>query len=314
MDERLLACLPDALLGAEMRIERVNQGMSGAGVYRVFANGRSYVLKVARDDEAPEDWRRMTQVLTAAGKAGVGPEVVHANETTKSVVMTFIEGDSFLPTYFNPATAPKAFEDLAGTLRTIHAIPLQPGWTPKDAPVAMGYVLKGLQGNGGVPKFAEEVFERIKSSRLPPPDRPLTLCHNDLNPSNLIFANGRLMLLDWDQARPNEPFYDVAAVSLFLRMSDEQCLALLSAYERKPVASLPERFRYHRRVVAGFCGTIFLHLARLGGAPGNIDQTAQDTDSLSEAYGKLRNKLLDLSKPEDRWRFGLSFLKESLAI
>lgn len=70
MDDDLRACLPEALRGGATRIERIAPGMSGAGVYRVDAEGKTYVLKIAGGREPFDDWKRATQVLAAAGRAG----------------------------------------------------------------------------------------------------------------------------------------------------------------------------------------------------------------------------------------------------
>lgn len=75
MDDDLRACLPEALRGGATRIERIAPGMSGAGVYRVDAEGKTYVLKIAGGREPFDDWKRATQVLAAAGRAGVAPVI-----------------------------------------------------------------------------------------------------------------------------------------------------------------------------------------------------------------------------------------------
>jgi len=92
--------------------------------------------------------------------------------------------------------------------------------------------------------------------------------HNDMNPSNLVFDGERLLLLDWDMAGPNDPFYDLAAVAMFLRMDDPTASALIAAYDAAPPAALPDGFVYARRLVAALCATIFLHLARHAGHAG----------------------------------------------
>jgi aminoglycoside phosphotransferase (APT) family kinase protein len=314
VDSDLRACLPEALRGAATRIERIAPGMSGAGVYRVDAEGKTYVLKIAGGLEPFDDWKRATQVLAAAGRAGVAPGVVHVDESRTAVVMEFIQGEPFMPAYFSPDRRRQTLDQLADTLRRVHAIPVAPEWARKDTLAAMGYILAGLQQGGGVPAFAAEAIRRIQAQTPPPWDRPLVLSHNDLNPTNLVFAGGRLMLIDWDQARPNEPYYDLAGAALFLRMDDAHCLALLSAYEQRPVTVLPERFQFNRRLAAGFCGLVFLHLARAGGGQGPTGQTLEQTPSLAEAFGQVRERKFNLSQAEDRWSFGLAFLKESLAL
>jgi hypothetical protein len=97
------------------------------------------------------------------------------------------------------------------------------------------------------------------------------------------------MLIDWDNAGPNDALYDLAAIAVFLRMDDDTCLRLIAAHDDAPVAVLPARFAYSRRMVAVLCGATFLHLARLAGHAGAVGgETLEATPGLSEFYQRLR--------------------------
>ena len=80
----------------------------------------------------------------------------------------------------------------------------------------------------------------------PPSEGPPVTSHNDVNPTNLVWDGERLLLIDWDAAGPNDPFYDLAAVAVFLRMDDETSKALLAAHDGAMPATLPARFAYDR--------------------------------------------------------------------
>jgi Phosphotransferase enzyme family len=112
-----------------------------------------------------------------------------------------------------------------------------------------------------VPSFVRTEIDQVLAETPPPRQRPLVTSHNDTNPSNLVFDGERLLLLDWDMAGPNDPFYDLAAVAMFLRMDDPTASALIAAYDAATPAALPDGFVYARRLVAALCATIFLHLA-----------------------------------------------------
>ena len=141
------------------------------------------------------------------------------------------------------------------------------------------------------------------------------LSHNDVNPTNLVYDGEGLLLLDWDTAGPNDPLYDPAAISVFLRMDEPSCRSLLSAYEARTLSSLPERFGYNRRLVAALCGAVFLHLARHSGHPGaSGGETLDSTLSLGDLYQQFRSGALSMATDEGKWRFGLALLKESLQL
>jgi hypothetical protein len=55
---QLDACLPEHLRAPSTTIARITRGLSNAGVYRVEAGGKAYVLKVTAETEPLEAWRR----------------------------------------------------------------------------------------------------------------------------------------------------------------------------------------------------------------------------------------------------------------
>ena len=83
-------CLPASLRGGETTITRVVAGLSGAGVYRVEAAGRAFVLKVAAATESIEEWRRRAGIQERAAQAGLAPAIVHIDETRRAVVSAFV--------------------------------------------------------------------------------------------------------------------------------------------------------------------------------------------------------------------------------
>jgi hypothetical protein len=126
--------------------------------------------------------------------------------------------------------------------------------------------------------------------------------------SNLVFDGERLVLLDWDMAGPNDPFYDLAAVAMFLRMDDPTASALIAAYDAAPPAALPDGFVYARRFVAALCATIFLHLARHAGHAGG-DIPADRAPTLLDVHGLMGIGALAPNTAEGAWAFALALVR-----
>ena len=155
---------------------------------------------------------------------------------------------------------------LGHAIRRVHELPLPPGSEATGSVAFLARIWSGLAGFV-VPGFVGEAVERMLAEPVPGCDRPSVLSHNDLNPSNLAYDGERLVLLDWDVAGPNDAFYDLAAVAVFLRMDDATSAQLIAAYDDAPVAALPPRFAYDRRLIAAMCGAIFVDLAPAAGPP-----------------------------------------------
>lgn len=311
--------MPAPLRGPDTRFTRVAAGLSGAGVYRVEAQGRSFVLKLAGTAAEPSaNWQRRCQTQALAAQAGLAPRIVHVDESRRAVLSEFVVDRSF-PMYFSdPRTREAAIAKLGSMLRRLHGLPLPPDAEAKLPRDALSEIWLGLsQGSkrAAPPTFAVDAVQRVLAETPPASDRPLVLSHNDVNPTNLVYDGEGLLLLDWDTAGPNDPLYDPAAISVFLRMDEPSCISLLTAYEGRALSSLPGRFAYNRRLVAALCGAVFLHLARHAGHPGaSAGETLEATLSLGDLYQQLRSGALSMATAVGKWRFGLALLKESLQL
>ncbi|MDB4875303.1 MAG: hypothetical protein JWM41_1749 [Gemmatimonadetes bacterium] len=311
----LEACLPADLRARSTAITKIAAGLSGAGVYRVEADGEVFVLKITAEDELLATWRRKRDIQQFAAAAGLAPRVVHVDESRRAVLSAFVADQSFMAQYGNPATHGAALTLLGRTIRRAHDLPLPLDTDRADPREHLTRVWSGPGSTIPRPSFAADAVARALAEEVPACDRALVLSHNDVNPSNLVYDGEHLLLLDWDTAGANHPWYDLAAISVFLRMDEGTCQRLLSAYEGSPVETLPPLFAYDRRLVAVLCGAAFLGVAQQFGHTGATgSETLAETLSLRDFYQQLRAGALSVGTAEGQWSFGLSLIKESFAM
>jgi aminoglycoside phosphotransferase len=308
------ACLPPELSGPATTITKIAAGLSGAGVYRVEADGQAYVLKISDETQPLADWRRGVHIRHLAANAGLTPRVAHVDEARRAVLSAFVVDRSFPMFYRTPGTHEAALALLGQTLRRVHELPLPADAEAKDARELLSTTWSGLTSGFPLPAFVGDTVRRVLAEEPPASERPVVLSHNDVNPSNLVYDGENLLLHDWETAGPNDPFYDLAAVSVFLRMDEATCRKLLAAHDGAPVSRLPARFTYDRRLVAALCGAMFIHLARQQGHAGATgEETLESTLSLGEFYQRLMSGAVSVAAPEGQWLFGLALVKEGAA-
>jgi hypothetical protein len=304
-------CLPADLRGPATTITPITMGLSGAGVYRVEAAGEGFVLKIAGEGAPLADWRRKLHVQQLAANAGVAPRVVHVDEGRRAVVSVFAGGVPFPARYGDPRTRGAALARLGQTIRRVHGLPLPADAEPADPRALLAGTWTGLAADFPLPMFVGAAVGRVLAEDEPAPDRAPVLSHNDVNPGNLVYHGENLLLVDWDVAGPNDPSYDLAAISVFLRMDQAACQSLLVAYDGEPVSTVPARFAYSRRLVAALCGATFLNLARRSGHPGATGgETLDSTPGLGDFYQRMRAGSVSMATGDGLWGFGLALVKE----
>jgi len=306
------AALPEHLRGPATTITKIAAGLSGAGVYRVEANAELFVLKVSAASEPFADWRRRLRVQQLAADAALAPRIVHVDESHRAVVSAFVVDRSFPLFYRDPATHDAAFAELARTIRRVHQLPLPADAAPSDSRAFLASLWSGLR-DFAVPAFVADAVERVLAI-APERDRPLVVSHNDVNPSNLVYDGEKILLLDWDAAGLNDPYFDLAAVSIFLRMDADTCAKLIAAHDDAPVAALPSAFVHMRRLIGALLCTMAMSLARQSGHRGVTEPASLDAaPSLADFYQRMRTGGASLATAEGRWEFALALFKESTA-
>lgn len=307
----LETCLPPKFRGPGTTIARVGAGLSSAGVYRVEAGGKVYVLKIKDAAEPLAEWRGRLYFHRLAAEAGLAPGIVHVDEVRRAVVSEFVVDRSFPGFYHNPATRGAALTLLGRTLRGVHALPLPADVVAGDPRKDLALVWADLAGDS-VPAFVADAVRRVLDAAAPASGRAPVASHNDVNPSNLLFDGERLLLADWEAAGVNDPFYDLAAIAVFLRMDEATCAQLLAAHDDAPVTALPASFIDQQRLVAILCGATLLRLARRRGHPGaSSSETLDSTPALGDFYQRLRSGAINLATPEGQCAFGLTLAKTS---
>jgi aminoglycoside phosphotransferase (APT) family kinase protein len=272
-------------------------------------------LKISKSDELIDAWRARLEILRLAADAGVAPRLIHTDEARRAVLSVFVSGKPFVAAYGDPRTRVAAVVDLGRTLRRVHDLPVPASADSREPREVLAAIWSGLSATAGIPAFVGDAVRRVLDETPPRSGRDAVLSHNDVNPGNLVYDEEKLLLVDWDAAGRNDPYYDLAAIALFHRMDDDTCHRLLSAHDGEPVAEIPAFFAYTRRLIAVLSAVTGMHLSngRVPARSGAIE-TLESTLSLGEFYQKLRAGEVRLDSPDGGRAFGLALIKESFAL
>jgi thiamine kinase-like enzyme len=89
------------------------------------------------------------------------------------------------------------------------------------------------------------------------------VCHNDLVAANCFVIEQQAQFIDWEYARRHNPWFDLAAIVVYLRLDDRQANWFLQHYRGDWSACKDEPI-YHAAQCALLWGDILWHLARFG--------------------------------------------------
>ena len=191
-----------------------------------------------------------------AGKDGLGPPPgrrVPGDADAGVVIMPFLETVPLTEFPGGPAAVASAAADLLVDLHQLAPFP-----TFGDHLFDVGGMLTALRFSGRVRSDQlsahQEMFEEIRAV-YPWDPSTFVSTHNDVNPANLLYDGNRLWLIDWESAKRNDPFIDIAQACVALAPTAElEDLVLRRVLSSPPDDLVRARLLLAKQLVRLFTG------------------------------------------------------------
>jgi thiamine kinase-like enzyme len=230
IDEHYAAMVvKDALsLPGAVTAQKLTGGKSSeVQLFVATANSKKYVVRIIKRNP-PEDREDEIYNSRVAADEGYGPQIYYANHSQGIVIMEYLSGQKVT---YQDLQSDQTYITLARLLQKIHH----------------GKALSGREYNGykrvsdairtHKPKYndyvpltrVEQVLSICYQALLPHLTK--TSCHNDLHGGNWIFLGNEYKAIDYEDAGPNDPYFDVANAAIEV---DVATMALEASAYNKP--------------------------------------------------------------------------------
>lgn len=212
----------------EISLRPLTAGWSRAKLYQLNAADKQYALRL-QNLAKPQ---RLTEcyIVERASEAGITPHVHHIDWQRGVILMDFINGGETIR--FDQACQLENIRTLAAAVRTAHTIPKAPYSMDRLIHKIRKYysAIKGWDLIDSEMKAAMETVEELYAD-LDAQNHPCCMIHGDLHVKNIFLsASGKILLIDWEETRFDDPFFDLAYSSCTLNFDAKQQDAYLEAY------------------------------------------------------------------------------------
>ena len=175
------------------------------------------------------DARAAVETQSAAAKVGVAPLVQAFLWPDGHFISDFVDGETLHP---NSIRDQRLAPDIAKTLHRLHQV--QGSFREFSIFADIKTFLKGAReiGNPEPPDLNDflHIAARMEETFIRTP-APRALCHNDLVPQNLMRAQGRLLLVDFDYAGVGWIAADLAGMTSQAQMTRQETAEFLTLYD-----------------------------------------------------------------------------------
>jgi aminoglycoside phosphotransferase (APT) family kinase protein len=289
-------------------LEPMKLGMSSAHVHRIVVAGRPYLLRIMMRPEAVNDPVRHFTCLRIAAAAGLAPAVHHTDAAAGLSITDFVGGKP-LAAMERPRAA--LIEDLGAMVRRLQAAPPFP--TFQHYLDGVDQLITQARAARVLPAAVDEVFERYAAIPAAYPRDPSDLvpCHNDLNPTNVMWDGHRSWFVDWEVSSNNDRYVDPAYVcnQFGLNPLEEQRF-LRVVFAGAPTSHQLARVHLMRQTCQMFFAAILIRVAHTAQPALRVSADAPAARPL----GELRREMLQLlAKPAGQMELARALLDDVLA-
>jgi thiamine kinase-like enzyme len=213
--------------GENVDIRPLSGGITNRNFVASTAHG-DYVVRIPgeRTSLLGIDRAYEAEAAQRAAELGIGPAVLGMLEAVGTLVTELVEGHHLEPTPFG-----ERLDDVVDLIHRFHdsgplggSFPIHRivEWHARDASA------HGVMAPPAYERLHQQ-SRRIESAfgKAPMPTVP---CHNDLLPGNVLFADDRVWLLDFEYAGMNDVFFDLGNLSVNSELNHEADERLLTLY------------------------------------------------------------------------------------
>lgn len=226
--DQLVGIIPDI---SRMKVTAFEEGFSNQ-VYRLEWDGKpQLVLRVPSLDAVAfaVDREAEMQVIHLAVEAKLSPDILWENNHGV-FVSRFVSARSFA---WDVVHEDRAIERIAASLAKTHQLPkIEKQFSIYQ--IITHYLAQIAVFLNERPELKEEhaylsqVFAALDKVI---PNTDSVLCHNDLNPKNILMDDRALWLIDWEYAGVGDPLFDLAVVARAHNLDDRQRRLLIQHYQ-----------------------------------------------------------------------------------
>lgn len=266
-------------------------GFSGSEVYLI---NDKFVLKQLKFYN-----RSTITIQKQAAKLGIAPNIVYESPKDRVILMKFLN---------NAAPVPRdqyTVQRIANFLKILHQIHPKKAMIDIDIFKKLKNTFEFLQHENLSQEILNKIIKILESKKNKYYKH--TICHNDLNPNNLLFENSKVIAVDWDTAGLNDYYYDLGTIAMwYINIPDVEKKLLQQYLGRMPKKRELEHLNVMRKIAMVIAGG---SLIKSGIQMGCMAKPNMPNDLLPDFLRKIGMGEVNLDSGKELYKFGLIILK-----
>lgn len=191
----------------------------------------AYVLRI-KDIGMSVEIDKELYAMKEGMKAGISPKIFYITKDKKGILMEYIRGE-----HLCGETGREKIRELAKTLRLLHSTKKNP-YVHETINETTLKVYEKIRDDDCIKDEVKEAINLMETytEQVELESVQKVNIHGDLNARNILSTHDKIILIDWEYAGWEIPFFDLSYLSLRLCYNQDEETQLLNYYlEREPL-------------------------------------------------------------------------------
>lgn len=178
--------------------------------YLINYYNNKYVLKIPNGNK--KDYSLEKEILSLASEKSICPKVLYHNLNSGILITKYLNNSEVL---IDTAYNDTFIKELGKTLRIFHSLSCKKFFNPfEDIRLNINYLIeKNYKFTVNTNNLLKKLHYIESKYKITP---HIGLCHNDLNPSNILFYNEKVYLIDFEYSAMGDIFFDLGMYAWLL--------------------------------------------------------------------------------------------------
>jgi thiamine kinase-like enzyme len=221
-----------------------NQGLCNKN-YFIKTTKNNYILRYFLQN-GQENINRKVEfyIQNKAFKKNIASKALYLEKNQKFMISRYVKGKH------KERLNTKNIKKLASSIKKLHNIKLKKEINIYDFNLDIKLYKKNLINDKSKKIIKKTIKINEKINKL---KKDIVLCHNDLNPKNILFNKNIIKFIDWEFAKYYDKFFDLAIVCVEYKFDKKQQNIFLKSYLKNLKNEDEEKLKLFKKLYKNLC-------------------------------------------------------------
>ncbi len=266
-----------------LTITTLNAGMSSTQLFLLAVENHQFVIRTLKPKYPLSKRKAEVQAQQHGAKINIAPEVLFVDANFTFMVMPYLQGKTLQQ---NAHKSTETLNTLGFMIAQLHRYKGSFPHRSTQTDRTIKHIQKIKDQSIALPSCYAQLYNEYNEQTRQITGEEQVLCHNDLNPTNIIVDDqGKIMLIDWTTTSWDNRYEELGFFTFTSGLNQNQTVAFLASYfGRTPTVQEWNKLRIGKKRAHFLSATVWFSLSESKEEKKiSLEQRVKELDKLLES-------------------------------